>query len=237
MLTGDYHQTAIAVARGVGMLPADSQLVIIQARSEMQSTPQPPSRAPAAFDSGHSLRPPAHLAVTTSSGPGKPAGQGAGTAQVSGSKAAGSMGGQEPSSTEMCGNIDGHNAVSHDPVHPFTAQEQPPLHKSSQQGSCQQGSSQQRSSQEQSCQQPSAQQQSLHQQSGQVKLSENRTSVSPLNIDAAQPVCSQQGSDQVVKCLQRSSYGDLVFMLQRQDDEEEIEAQRAITSLAQVGPP
>ena len=34
MVTGDYHQTAIAVARGVGMVPTGSPLVIIQSQAE-----------------------------------------------------------------------------------------------------------------------------------------------------------------------------------------------------------
>ena len=40
MVTGDYHHTAIAVARGVGMLPPGGELIIIQAKSELQSTAQ-----------------------------------------------------------------------------------------------------------------------------------------------------------------------------------------------------
>ena len=35
MSTGDYHHTALAVARGVGMVPPQGQGIIIQARSEM----------------------------------------------------------------------------------------------------------------------------------------------------------------------------------------------------------
>lgn len=38
VVTGDYHHTAIAVARGVGMLPPGGKLIIVQAKSELQST-------------------------------------------------------------------------------------------------------------------------------------------------------------------------------------------------------
>ena len=41
MVTGDYHHTAIAVARGVGIIPPGGSLVIIQAESERQ----PPTSA------------------------------------------------------------------------------------------------------------------------------------------------------------------------------------------------
>ena len=34
MVTGNYHHTAIAVARGLGIVPQGGQLVIIQAKSE-----------------------------------------------------------------------------------------------------------------------------------------------------------------------------------------------------------
>ncbi len=56
MVTGDYHHTAIAVARGVGMLPQGGQLVIIQAKSEKQVLPRMPSRIPPALGTS---RPPA----------------------------------------------------------------------------------------------------------------------------------------------------------------------------------
>ena len=238
MLTGDHHQTAIAVARGVGMLPSGSQLVIIQARSELQSTAQPPSRAPTASDSSHSLRAPTNPVVSTSHGSGKLDGQKAGSSQVSGSKAAASMGGHHPSFTQMCGTATADSAVDHGPVCPFcAAQEQPSLQKSSQQHSRQQGSSQEQLCQQVLSQQPSAQQQSLHQQSCQVKLSESGSSVSPPQVDTAQQVSLQQRTDQVGHRLQRSSCEDLVFTLQSEDDEEEIDAQRAITSLAQVDCP
>lgn len=36
MATGDYHHTALAAARGVGMVPPQGQVVIIQAKSEMK---------------------------------------------------------------------------------------------------------------------------------------------------------------------------------------------------------
>ena len=49
MVTGDYHHTAIAVAKGVGMVPQGGQLVIIQAKSEKQVLPRMPSRIPPAF--------------------------------------------------------------------------------------------------------------------------------------------------------------------------------------------
>lgn len=35
MVTGDYHHTAVAVARGVGMVAQDAQVVIIQSKSEV----------------------------------------------------------------------------------------------------------------------------------------------------------------------------------------------------------
>ncbi len=56
MVTGDYHHTAIAVARGVGMVPQGGQLVIIQAKSEKQVLPRMPSRVPPALGTS---RPPA----------------------------------------------------------------------------------------------------------------------------------------------------------------------------------
>ena len=36
MVTGDYHHTAIAVARGAGMIPGDSRVVIIQSQTEIR---------------------------------------------------------------------------------------------------------------------------------------------------------------------------------------------------------
>ncbi len=36
MVTGDYHSTAIAVARGAGMIPGDSRVVIIQSQTEIR---------------------------------------------------------------------------------------------------------------------------------------------------------------------------------------------------------
>ncbi len=44
MITGDYHHTAIAVAKGAGMLPPAGKLVIIQAASEGLSAAAEPSR-------------------------------------------------------------------------------------------------------------------------------------------------------------------------------------------------
>ena len=41
MITGDYHHTAIAVAKNVGMLPADRDIVVIDAVQQCQ--PSPPS--------------------------------------------------------------------------------------------------------------------------------------------------------------------------------------------------
>lgn len=49
MVTGDYHHTAIAVARGVGIVPQGGQLVIIQAKSEKQVLPRMPSHVPPAL--------------------------------------------------------------------------------------------------------------------------------------------------------------------------------------------
>ena len=40
MVTGDYHHTAIAVGKGVGMIASGSQLVIVQAKTELQTTAQ-----------------------------------------------------------------------------------------------------------------------------------------------------------------------------------------------------
>lgn len=42
MVTGNYHHTAIAVARGVGMVPPGGPLIIIQSRAELQSATKPP---------------------------------------------------------------------------------------------------------------------------------------------------------------------------------------------------
>ncbi|DBA95425.1 TPA: hypothetical protein ACH3X3_013297 [Trebouxia sp. C0006] len=231
MLTGDYHQTAIAAARGVGILPTDSQLIIVQARSELQSTAQPPSYAPSTLDSSHShsLMPPAYPVVGTFNGPGKSDGPKAGSSQASGSKVAGNMGGRHASFTQMSGITRADSAVSYDPVSSFSfAQEQPSLQESSQQHS-----RHQLLSQEQSCQQGLSQQQSLHKQSDQVKLSTTSPSVYPFTVDTAQTVSLQQDTVQVVDHLQCSSCESLVFMLQSETDEEEIDAQHAITSLAQ----
>ena len=34
MVTGDFQHTAIAVARGVGMIPMEGQVIVVQAKSE-----------------------------------------------------------------------------------------------------------------------------------------------------------------------------------------------------------
>ena len=47
MVTGDYHHTAIAVARGAGMIPGDSRVVIIQSQTEIR----PSCRHPACMHS------------------------------------------------------------------------------------------------------------------------------------------------------------------------------------------
>ena len=46
MLTGDYFQTAIAVARGVGMLGPTAPLITVQAQSEIQSEVQSAAQGP-----------------------------------------------------------------------------------------------------------------------------------------------------------------------------------------------
>ena len=49
MVTGDYHYTAIAVARGTGMIPPGRRLVIIQSASEASAAtaqPKPAQKAP-----------------------------------------------------------------------------------------------------------------------------------------------------------------------------------------------
>ena len=43
MITGDYHHTAISVAKDVGMLTADSQVLVIDAVQQPQAFPLPPS--------------------------------------------------------------------------------------------------------------------------------------------------------------------------------------------------
>ncbi len=42
MITGDYQHTAIAVARGVGMIAMDSQVVIMEAKSERVASASAP---------------------------------------------------------------------------------------------------------------------------------------------------------------------------------------------------
>ena len=55
MVTGDFHHTAIAVARGVGMIRFGGQVVIIQAKSERQPLPKAPAQLPSALKSAKSL--------------------------------------------------------------------------------------------------------------------------------------------------------------------------------------
>ncbi len=68
MVTGDYHHTAIAVARGVGMVPQGGQLVIIQAKSEEQVLPRMPSRVPPALGAATPPAKPYQPGSTSSSG-------------------------------------------------------------------------------------------------------------------------------------------------------------------------
>ena len=44
MITGDYHHTAIAVAKNVGMLRADRDIVVIDAVQQCQTSPPSPPR-------------------------------------------------------------------------------------------------------------------------------------------------------------------------------------------------
>ena len=55
MVTGDFHHTAIAVARGVGMVRPGGQVVIIQAKSERQPLSNAPTQFPSALKSAKSL--------------------------------------------------------------------------------------------------------------------------------------------------------------------------------------
>ena len=55
MVTGDYHHTAIAVARGVGMVPPGGQVIIIQAKPEEQAMSRTASILPSALKSAHSV--------------------------------------------------------------------------------------------------------------------------------------------------------------------------------------
>ncbi len=48
MITGDYQHTAIAVARGVGMIAMDSQVVIMEAKSERPGPASASASAPVA---------------------------------------------------------------------------------------------------------------------------------------------------------------------------------------------
>lgn len=65
MVTGDYHHTAIAVARGVGMLSPEGQLLIIQSKSELQSTAQGLDETFLASRSMHSSRYPPYLVLSS----------------------------------------------------------------------------------------------------------------------------------------------------------------------------
>lgn len=47
MVTGDYHHTAIAVARGAGMIPKGNPMLIIQAKSESDSLLAKQGQSPA----------------------------------------------------------------------------------------------------------------------------------------------------------------------------------------------
>ena len=51
MVTGDYHHTALAVARGVGMTPMDAPLVIIQSQAEFRSISKGSVAMPSALKS------------------------------------------------------------------------------------------------------------------------------------------------------------------------------------------
>ena len=59
MVSGDYHHTAIAVARGLGMVPPGGPLIIIQSRAELQSATKPPSPS---HGPSHSRAPPQPVA-------------------------------------------------------------------------------------------------------------------------------------------------------------------------------
>ena len=72
MLTGDYHYTAIAVARGVGMLTPEAQLVIIQARSELASPAQPAATQARWTQSRHILTSSSCSVASHGNDPGKP---------------------------------------------------------------------------------------------------------------------------------------------------------------------
>lgn len=57
MCTGDYQHTAIAVARGVSMIPQDSQVVIVQSAAEMSPAPAAPKPIVSALkQQGNTLR-------------------------------------------------------------------------------------------------------------------------------------------------------------------------------------
>ena len=60
MVTGDYHHTALAVARGVGMLPLDERVVIIQSRTELMPTNRCSGQLTSALKAPKSPRPSTH---------------------------------------------------------------------------------------------------------------------------------------------------------------------------------
>lgn len=64
MVTGDYHHTALAVARGVGMVPTDSPLVIVQAQAEFRPCTKGLDTMPSALKSPKPAGPAAHQAVS-----------------------------------------------------------------------------------------------------------------------------------------------------------------------------
>lgn len=65
MVTGDYHHTALAVARGVGMVPTDSPLVIVQSQTEFRPSPKGLATMPSALKSPKPAGHAAHQAVTS----------------------------------------------------------------------------------------------------------------------------------------------------------------------------
>lgn len=69
MVTGDYHGTAIAVARGVGMVPPDSQLIIIQSKEELQSAAQRLNASLLAAETTHNPQYTTHAVISSFSNP------------------------------------------------------------------------------------------------------------------------------------------------------------------------
>ena len=66
MITGDYHHTAIAVARGAGMLPTGAKLVIIEAAPQAPAEAAQPSKMRSALkgDLAHAMASAAPLRVS-----------------------------------------------------------------------------------------------------------------------------------------------------------------------------